>query len=110
MVSYYQRPDWSYHAKGLWLTNALENQTLQLADDANIYAVTHGSGNFGFRSSVRDMESNLVLILPPRSPLIKEHIDEWNRLCDFAVTADEEGSQAMPLGVKLAFPLIRYFL
>jgi len=47
----YNRPDWSFHAKGLWA----ESQ-----DDVYIHVI--GSSNFNWRSSVRDFETLFVLI------------------------------------------------
>lgn len=112
-VSYYQRPDWTFHSKGLWLTSFTESENVRLPPDATVYAVTHGSGNFGYRSSIRDLESNLVLVFPPGSPVAHDHVREWNQLCEFAVTAREEQKGSSPDGIsawiKLTFPIIRHF-
>jgi CDP-diacylglycerol--glycerol-3-phosphate 3-phosphatidyltransferase len=120
VVSYYQRLGWSFHAKGIWLTNhqplrslpdgeSRHKNEIRLPSDAHVYAVTHGSSNYGQRSAHRDMESNLLLVLPESSPLAKEHIEEWNALCDFAVSAAEEGTRPIQPQIKRAFPMIRYF-
>lgn len=97
---YYQRLDWTFHAKGIWLTqdegknssrlddtvildkslkidnsaslkvkentNTLskENQSLFIHNSSTLCAVTNGSSNYGSRSDLYDMESNLVLIFP----------------------------------------------
>jgi phosphatidylserine/phosphatidylglycerophosphate/cardiolipin synthase-like enzyme len=103
---YYQRLDWTFHAKGIWLTqdesknltntskkrrvddcvtlckssevnnsatvkvvesaNILtqENHSVLIKDPSTLCAVTNGSSNYGSRSDLYDMESNLVLIFP----------------------------------------------
>ncbi|XP_059470727.1 CDP-diacylglycerol--glycerol-3-phosphate 3-phosphatidyltransferase, mitochondrial [Neocloeon triangulifer] len=49
----YQRQGWTYHAKGLWYQNSLEEQPeLTLV----------GSPNFGERSTVRDLELQLAVV------------------------------------------------
>ena len=115
-VAYYNRPDWSFHAKGIWLTGGglVEGESTtrtrtQLPADAQVYAVTHGSSNYGQRSAHRDMESNLFMVLPESSPLANEHIDEWNALCDYTVSAEDEGHRPILPQIRGAFPVIRYF-
>ena len=110
-VAYYNRPDWSFHAKGIWLTSGLVEgeRMIRLPSNAAVYAVTHGSSNYGQRSAYRDMESNLVMVLPESSPLAKEHIDEWNAFCDFSVSAEDEGTRPILPQIRGAFPVIRYF-
>lgn len=114
IVAYYQRPEWSFHAKGIWLAHdssadGIHKDSILLSKDAQIYAVTHGSSNYGQRSAYRDMESNLFLILPEKSPLAKEHVDEWNALCDYANASEDEGTRPVQLQIRGAFPVIRYF-
>ena len=115
VVSYYQRPDWSFHAKGIWLTDGdssstkLSHDNIRLSSGTSLYAVTHGSSNYGQRSAHRDMESNLLLILPEDSRVANEHKDEWNSLCDFAVSAKDEGARPIQPQIKTVFPVIRSF-
>jgi len=47
----YDKPDWSFHAKGVWIEGL---------DDLYIHII--GSSNFNYRSSVRDFETQLVLL------------------------------------------------
>jgi CDP-diacylglycerol--glycerol-3-phosphate 3-phosphatidyltransferase len=49
----YNRPGWSYHAKGLWLYHA---------NDALPFMTVIGSPNFGQRSSQRDLEAQVVVV------------------------------------------------
>jgi phosphatidylserine/phosphatidylglycerophosphate/cardiolipin synthase-like enzyme len=112
-VWYYHRPDWSFHAKGIWLTDnsnvATTSTSPLLPADSELYAVTHGSSNYGERSSRRDMESNLVLVLPQGSPLVQPHVTEWNDLCKYAVSSEAEGSRPVAASIKAVFPLIKWF-
>ena len=118
-VWYYTRENWTYHAKGLWLSSLVSfKQSHEKAatdprmseDDEDLICVTHGSGNFGERSQFRDMESNLYLVLPLGSPLIRQHRNEWNAMCDYAVPAKETAPQELQWYMRLALPWIkRYF-
>jgi len=73
---YWERPDWTFHAKGIWMTEKEENTDFvsnnktTIEDDdttksGEVAAVVIGSSNFGYRSFCRDMESNLVMVFPP---------------------------------------------
>lgn len=50
---YYLRENWTFHAKGLWLSLTSNN--------SNYYFTMIGSPNFGFRSIYRDNEAQLLL-------------------------------------------------
>jgi CDP-diacylglycerol--glycerol-3-phosphate 3-phosphatidyltransferase len=72
---FYNRPGWTFHAKGLWV----------LSKEGNLVAAVVGSGNYGYRSEQRDVESNLILIFPNETSLIQEELlQEWKRLCEYA--------------------------
>lgn len=47
----YDKPDWSFHAKGLWIDGR---------DDVGIYLI--GSSNYNWRSSSRDFELQFLLL------------------------------------------------
>ena len=71
----YNRPGWTFHAKGVWV----------LSREGNLVAAVVGSGNYGYRSEKRDVESNLVLIFPNETSSIQEELlQEWKRLCEHA--------------------------
>lgn len=55
----YKKPEWSYHAKGLWVDGL---------DDLSIYML--GSSNFNWRSSERDFE--LQFLLMTTNPKLKQ--------------------------------------
>lgn len=109
---YYQRPDWTFHAKGIWLSDATVDVDKSFSPriSSPLYMVTHGSGNFGGRSEYIDMESNLLLLLPSKSPLQSTFRAEWNSLCDFASSRDSsESDKPLAWYLRMALPYIRTF-
>lgn len=65
----YNKPDWSFHAKGLWI-EGMEDTSLTVI----------GSSNYNYRSSKRDLEVQLVIITT--DPNLKriigcERLDLW---------------------------------
>jgi CDP-diacylglycerol--glycerol-3-phosphate 3-phosphatidyltransferase len=76
LLYFWERPDWTFHAKGIWLKQEDEEMNAPNGPhkDGNgdnskgeVAAVVVGSSNFGYRSFYRDMESNLLLVFPPGS-------------------------------------------
>ena len=68
-IQYYNRPQWSYHAKGIWLLSPLD-KTLSLPFFTYI-----GSSNFGQRSWERDLELGFMIIsnhIPVRTKIANE--------------------------------------
>jgi phosphatidylserine/phosphatidylglycerophosphate/cardiolipin synthase-like enzyme len=143
-VAFYQRPGWTFHAKGLWLSsdhNDKEDRNtvhgaslstkgrddwsgtgsghdgspstlLTMPSSSRLIAVCTGSGNFGARSTSRDMESNLVLIFTSssnRNPLARYHVDEWNHLCEYANTEELPTLLQSPRWIPFVFPFVRSF-
>jgi CDP-diacylglycerol--glycerol-3-phosphate 3-phosphatidyltransferase len=121
-IWYYSRTGWTFHAKGIWLgcltgspDERLQSSTagqsgVYFPDDEDLLCVSHGSGNFGARSERRDMESNLFLVLPPGSPLIQQHKEEWNAMCAHSVPADEEDKLELQWYLRWLVPLLKpYF-
>jgi phosphatidylserine/phosphatidylglycerophosphate/cardiolipin synthase-like enzyme len=127
---FYQRPNWTFHAKGLWLTSSSGTTTNSSSSNNNnnsqssssssclleidehhqvLYGCTHGSGNYGARSEYRDLESNLILTFPARSPLAKQHVEEWNSMCAAAVPWTQEPKQQMSWPLRWIFPWIQSF-
>lgn len=67
--SIYNRPGWSYHAKGIWYEGL---------DDICIHVI--GSSNFNYRSSYRDFETQLVILTKNKAlmeRLRNERISLW---------------------------------
>lgn len=104
---FYQRPGWTFHAKGIWLSNP-GTEHFQL--NSRIRAVVHGSGNYGYRSSYRDMESNLILVMAPEKNIFEDRFrNEWNTYYDHCVPSIPR-QPALPVWVKWALPYGRRFL
>ena len=95
----YERPGWTFHSKGLWLTKG-ENHDMNLSSpsvhiakpESTLVGTVVGSGNFGFRSEKLDFESNALLVM---NPYIRPHermktahmlAQDWNDLCRCNVT------------------------
>lgn len=90
---YYERPKWTFHAKGLWLEEWSQPQpaksssaTTVSTDATSLAAAICGSGNYGARSETLDMESNCVFILPQDSSshLSKGFQNEWKDMMVYA--------------------------
>ena len=68
---HWERDDWTYHSKGLWLVDKQDKDVddeVENGEDEELIAAIIGSGNYGQRSYHRDMESNCIFIFPPSSP------------------------------------------
>lgn len=113
-VWYYQRENWTFHAKGLWLTATdptVSSSSLAASTDEEMIAATHGSGNYGWRSEIRDMESNLILVFPRDNELSQRHTAEWNRMTQTYVVPRQEVHvlKALPWYIARALPYIKSY-
>jgi CDP-diacylglycerol---glycerol-3-phosphate 3-phosphatidyltransferase len=112
---YYQRIGWTYHAKGILLTeNTAKDNHCVVDASSTCVAATHGSGNFGCRSSFRDLESNLVVIFTDKPIETSQRFrrmfqDEWNAMCEHIVPAEDEKAQRLSFLLRTLLPLIRQF-
>ena len=52
-ISEYKRPEWTYHAKGLWI---------YMNDNRHPCVTLIGSPNYGDRSTERDLEAEVILL------------------------------------------------
>jgi CDP-diacylglycerol---glycerol-3-phosphate 3-phosphatidyltransferase len=135
----YERKDWTYHAKGIWLTNdrnesstptasrsssvgtndiKLDRQStpsLRINDASMITAITVGSSNYGGRSDRIDMESNVILFFPDLvatsevSKIQQLFQDEWNSLANFAVSGNTQQPTKLSNWFAGLVPICRYF-
>ncbi|CAB9497967.1 CDP-diacylglycerol--glycerol-3-phosphate 3-phosphatidyltransferase, mitochondrial [Seminavis robusta] len=122
---YYERPGWTFHAKGLWL----EEGKMTHGAKTSVVAAICGSGNYGARSETLDVESNCVLIIPSGSPLQQPLKQEWTNMLEYtsepplssigAGKADstsgkrvKEGNSEAPLSwpLQVCLPILRKFL
>jgi CDP-diacylglycerol--glycerol-3-phosphate 3-phosphatidyltransferase len=63
----YNRNNWTFHAKGLWLSPPSNNSLLSNKEQLSLYPslpclTMIGSSNFGHRSKERDLETQIVLL------------------------------------------------
>jgi len=70
-LHWYERDGWTFHAKGLWV----------MQGETTLVAAMVGSGNYGYRSYVRDVESNVLLVFPKTSSELQSMLsEEWNNM------------------------------
>ncbi|XP_037093876.1 CDP-diacylglycerol--glycerol-3-phosphate 3-phosphatidyltransferase, mitochondrial-like [Pollicipes pollicipes] len=99
----YQRPGWTFHSKGLWCHAAGEDTPS---------ATVIGSSNFGYRSTYRDLESQVVMVTR-HEPLRLALAEERRKL--FLHSTPVDGStfarpdRLVPLWVRFVSRLIRHF-
>ncbi|OTF69049.1 hypothetical protein BLA29_007928 [Euroglyphus maynei] len=68
-IRYYNRPNWSFHGKGIWLQTS------------EYYLTMVGSTNFGYRSVYRDNEAQLVIVTK-NDQLKKKFQSEFDHLIE----------------------------
>jgi CDP-diacylglycerol--glycerol-3-phosphate 3-phosphatidyltransferase len=108
---YYEREGWTFHAKGIWFTINDRSPGLQMDDPASLCVVTHGSGNYGGRSTYCDMESNLIMVFSNNATSLQTSFtDEWNSMSQNAVPLELQQPSQLPMMPRVAMPLIRYFV
>jgi len=98
-VLMYERPGWTFHAKGIWITSHSNadkcNNRELISDTSSLVSTIIGSSNYGARSYDLDVESNCILIFSESSGINKEEMRqngdsvrdfvaaEWNDLCKY---------------------------
>ena len=106
-VLWYSRPGWTFHAKGMWITSPNIQHSL--------VAAMVGSGNYGYRSWHRDVESNVIMVFPQMTSHVQSSLQqEWKSLCHFADIAHFEQAAKNVLitsssMIKASLPLIQRF-
>lgn len=102
---HWERQDWTFHSKGIWLEEG---------DELAAHVV--GSSNFGGRSFERDMESNLIMILPPAkttSEVSKSLQDELGELMKHSKQVNPkevlDSAPELPMHIKPLVPFIKSF-
>ncbi|XP_058062849.1 CDP-diacylglycerol--glycerol-3-phosphate 3-phosphatidyltransferase, mitochondrial isoform X1 [Anopheles bellator] len=96
----YERPGWTYHAKGLWYY--LPESTLP-----NVTLI--GSSNFGERSVHRDLEAQICLVTT-NDGLQRKLQAEYENLLQHSTTAETElVSRPVPRWVRAVVGLFRNF-
>jgi CDP-diacylglycerol--glycerol-3-phosphate 3-phosphatidyltransferase len=112
-IWFYQREGWTYHAKGIWLTRGEIDKRFSIPDASSLIATVHGSGNYGGRSTYKDVESNMLLVYNDASDDSMEvkaaFTDEWNRFESFAQPPEKEEVRKAPWHVRSILPFCRSF-
>ncbi|KAJ9062289.1 CDP-diacylglycerol--glycerol-3-phosphate 3-phosphatidyltransferase [Entomophthora muscae] len=103
-VEEYSRPNWTYHAKGLWLKQPNEHLP---------FLTSIGSPNFGYRSLERDLEAQVFLMTA--NPRLRHDMHkELDNIRKYVSPVTEESlldiSRAPRLFAKIATPLVRSML
>ena len=88
-VLLYERPGWTFHAKGVWIDESTITPRPELIDDsASVVSTVIGSGNYGARSEDLDVESNCIIVFNDESNATKtiqqSVATEWNNMCKFS--------------------------
>jgi CDP-diacylglycerol---glycerol-3-phosphate 3-phosphatidyltransferase len=117
---HWQREGWTFHAKGLWIqapptVDTNDDECSSEEGGSPLLAAVVGSSNFGRRSFERDVESNLVLVFPPKSPFATVLQQEWKLLLNNSTLVENpkqvlvDEAPPLPLHVRLCFPFIKSF-
>lgn len=99
----YHRPEWTFHAKGLWYY-------LQGKDRPCLTLI--GSPNFGYRSVHRDLEAQIAIVTENKvlqSQLQEEQERLYQRSTEVSSATFEQPDRHVKLWVKLVTPLIKNF-
>ncbi|CAG9539882.1 unnamed protein product [Cercopithifilaria johnstoni] len=98
----YNRPGWSYHAKGLWVDSR----------QSSLSATMIGSSNFGHRSVHRDLEAQF-LIITCNEKLKASLQEERSRIMDYAIKVDTatflRHDHFVPFWIRLISRFIRNY-
>ena len=105
---HWERKDWTFHSKGLWIKHG-----------EDLAAAAVGSSNFGGRSFVRDMESNLLMVFPPSTDqakleaIAKPLQDEWKEIMKHSKMVNTkalvERAPPLPIHIQSLLPYIKTF-
>jgi phosphatidylserine/phosphatidylglycerophosphate/cardiolipin synthase-like enzyme len=119
---HWERDGWTFHAKGIWLREGGSNRGTAPEDQGQVAAAIVGSSNFGERSFVRDMESNLSLIFVPDGDhatqgktmtVAQSFGDDWDKLLASSrrILDPKNGNNSAPLPwtIESMFPFIKSY-
>ncbi|KAL1917877.1 uncharacterized protein VTP21DRAFT_3711 [Calcarisporiella thermophila] len=104
IIEEYNRPGWTYHAKGLWCTPA--------QDELPCLTMV-GSPNFGHRSMERDLEAQVIMISKNEKlrAMLRKELDLLRNYCD---PVDDntflQPERQVPYLVRVATSVVRTML
>ncbi|XP_049855957.1 CDP-diacylglycerol--glycerol-3-phosphate 3-phosphatidyltransferase, mitochondrial-like isoform X1 [Schistocerca gregaria] len=99
----YFRPEWTYHAKGLWYTLPLQNLPI---------LTLVGSSNFGSRSVYKDLETQVVIVTTNKKlqKALKEEQEQlYSRGIPFTEKTVADSKQETALWVHTVVKLFRHY-
>uniref|UniRef100_A0AAF5PUM6 CDP-diacylglycerol--glycerol-3-phosphate 3-phosphatidyltransferase n=1 Tax=Wuchereria bancrofti TaxID=6293 RepID=A0AAF5PUM6_WUCBA len=98
----YNRPGWTYHAKGVWIDSK----------QSSLSATMIGSSNFGHRSVHRDLEAQ-ILIITCSEKLKRGLQEERSRILDYTTKVDAatflQRDHFVPFWIRLISRFIRNY-
>lgn len=117
-VLLYERPGWTFHAKGVWITaTANDPDTTRrelIHDPTTIVSTIIGSGNYGARSEDLDVESNCIIVFNEQSktePIQQSVANDWNNMCKHsAVSGDLDFRDDVDKLTTIVVQFMRKFL
>ena len=95
----YERPGWTFHAKGVWITANDPDTTRRelIHDPTTIVSTIIGSGNYGARSEDLDVESNCIIVFnnaqSKTEPIQQSVANDWNNMCKHSTVSDDLDSR-----------------
>jgi len=102
MLSEYSRPNWTFHAKGIWIKSLSEK----------IAATVIGSSNYGYRSVYRDLEVGALLVTRNEG-LIRQITEEKQALMEFCQPIEPHTffrkDHFVPMWIRYSSRFIRHF-
>ncbi len=92
-VLLYERPGWTFHTKGVWITANDPDTSRQelIHDPTTIVSTIIGSGNYGARSEDLDVESNCIIVFKEQSktePIQRSVANDWNNMCEHSTVSN----------------------
>ncbi|XP_028845236.1 CDP-diacylglycerol--glycerol-3-phosphate 3-phosphatidyltransferase, mitochondrial isoform X2 [Denticeps clupeoides] len=99
----YHRPDWTFHAKGLWF---------YLKGQSRPCLTLIGSPNFGYRSVHRDLEAQIAIVTENEDLQAQLHQEQemlYKRSTEVSTSTFDRPERYVKLWVKLVTPLIKNF-
>lgn len=115
----YTRPEWTFHAKGLWIESVDNNDNKNTDDDHHhlSYSLSLvGSSNFSYRSLNRDLESQLCIITMNSNlcqSIYHERCHIFSSIYCSPITLNQLISQTeyrLPVYIRFILPIFRWYM
>ena len=116
-IIYWHRPSWTFHAKGIWISNSsieaqIKSKSIYQFHPESLKATVLGSSNFGQRSESLDVESNVIFMFPKvgKSATIAQNsfTKDWNHLIRYANPNHKTPDASMV--VRCILPILKKFM